>query len=240
MHTTPPDLQAKELSFFDELNPRSLVNLLPPAVAKQVRLLWSGEHGHLLGMSEYDLFKELRNQGRQPQAIDNMLRVKFWLEYDRCQGTGDIQMLMTHVIENTIGKESFYKYFLNDHRRLAWLLCPSVDYKAQMTEALSFGVMKLRQLFEETDWSASATPRGLERFMMAFRMLDERLNGTRVIPGRKPVADHQQQGPVMGEERSVVSEAVVDSVDKDIEEREARIQKLREKIASRDGHGGPG
>lgn len=233
MHTTPPDLQAKELSFFDEENPRSLIRLLPPAVAQQVRLLWKGDDGYLLGLSEYDLFKECRNKGRQPQAVDNMIRVKFWLEYDRCQATGDSQIFMTHVISRTIGKEAFYKYFLTDTKRLAWMLCPSTDYRVQMEEALSFGVQKLRQFFEETDWTDTSV-RGLERFLMAFRLLDERLNGARALPGKKPI-EHigkQVQGPVIGEERDKANEVVQDSIDKEIEERAERVRKLREKVAS--------
>lgn len=232
MHTAPPDIAAKELSFFDETNPRSVVNLLPPAVGLQVRRLWRSEDGYLLGLSEYDLFKELRNKGRQPQAVDNMLRVKFWLEYDRCQETGDPSMVMTHVTSRLIGRESFYKYFLTDPKRLAWMLCPSTDYRASMDEALSFGVLRIRKFFEDTDFEDLRGARDLSAFLAAFRMLDERLNGCKAVPGKRARTDSFMgaQGDVKPSERTMVNEAVAGDVDREIAEREERVAKLRMKI----------
>ncbi len=231
MEKTAPDQVVKGMTFFDESNPRSLISLLPPLIGKQVRLLWKSDDGYLLGLSEYDLFKELRRKGRQPQAVDNMLRVKFWLEYDKCQEMGLPFMVMSNVTARLMAKEMFHKYFLTDPKRLAWMLCPSTDYKASMEEALSFGVLKMRQLFEDTDFSGA---KDLGKFLSAFRLLDERLHGARTFPGKRAAAVGGQ-GPVEQGERDEVGEGIANTVEQEIQERELRVAKLRLKIEKQGG-----
>jgi hypothetical protein len=229
IHTIAPDFQAKQLSFFEENNPRSLVNLVPPSVARQLRLLNEGPDSMLLGLSEFDLWKELRTRNRLPQAVDNMLRVRFWLEYDRVQANGEDKMIMAYVLGRLIANETFYKFYIVDPRRLAWLCCPMVDYQSAMQECLSFGVMRIRQLFEDTDFNAKDGGRKFERFIMMFRMMDERLNGALKVTKHNRAPGDAAVGPVRDEERVDVEVAIASDIDEEIRIRRERIEKLREK-----------
>lgn len=150
MHNTGQRDRRHELVLSEPGNHRALEAILPSGFAQQIRLLYEGDLGFLMALSEKDLRKELRIRGFNPDKRDYILRNQFWQEYDSVQWTTGIvpQVNMSKVIRRAIPKEVFYKFYISDHLRLAWLLCPPQDYVDSM-EALAFHALdKMHEILE--------------------------------------------------------------------------------------------
>lgn len=147
MHTSIKFNSRRELVFFDETNRRSLVNLVPEAIAILIKKLWKSDDAYLLGMGETRLRGELIRRGKNPSVTDSRIRLQFWLEYDRAQDSDSKsipKMDMAYVIGRQISKESFYTHYLTDPCALAWVICPPVIYETSIEEALREATEKLR------------------------------------------------------------------------------------------------
>jgi hypothetical protein len=150
MHQTANVNRRKELTFLDAESQRSLVNLLPESFAKMLRHLWEGEHANLLSVSEHGLRKELRRRDRLPGPLDEELRFRFWHEFNRVQDEDDQRpkMEMHNVLGRAISKEQFYKFYITDPYRLAWLLCPPADYSAMVHANLMAIQYKISEIIQ--------------------------------------------------------------------------------------------
>jgi hypothetical protein len=172
---------APEIVMFDETNPRSLVNLLPEPVANHLRHFTSKNFPkrQLFTMSESELLTVLRRAEKTPTMIDDRVRIKFWIEYDRVQATNEVHMSMANVISNTISRELFYKYYIPRPERLAWMLCPPLDYVAQGEEALRFGINRLREMMEMPIHNKAGIlmPGAASAVLQIVKFLDERIYG---------------------------------------------------------------
>ena len=147
------------------------------------------------------------------------------MEYDRVQGTGDPLMNMSNIIGRTVSRETYYAWILGDPIRFSWQLCPPVDYEHAMREALQVGVMKLRHALETADFSTedNRSNRRLDKFLIVFRLLEERLNGFKVIPGRAPISKNVVVRP---EERGEVADVEYDSI-------ELKLKAAKERLAAK-------
>ena len=154
MHIPQKAHSRKELVLLDENNPRSLVRLVPEAMAKRIRDLWSGDNKGLLGLTEHCLRKALVRAGKRPTAADNRIRLQFWLEYDNVQGDYRDKtplMVMPRVLGFAMTKESFYSHYITDDHRLAWVICPPTDYVDTVQDVLMETTEKLREVVSELD-----------------------------------------------------------------------------------------
>lgn len=151
MHHTNQRDRRKELTFFDTQNSRALSALLPEPFARQIRNLWDGTDSELLGMSDVSLMRVLRKVGKVPTPLDHRLRMQFWFEYDRIQSEEfvDSKMNMSYVIGHAIAKESFYKFYITDPHRLAYMLCPPVEYVESLRAAITHSVFVLQEIMEQ-------------------------------------------------------------------------------------------
>lgn len=150
MHDSPPalaTLPATEISVSDEQNPRSVVNLVPPSVSERLKQ-HVFEHPELFDKDEHTLHKYLRAQERTPSPLDNRLRLKWWMEYDRVQARGEAQMNMVNVLAGLCSRELFYGHYLKNPNKCAWLLCPPTGYMVKAEEALEFGLEQLRDILD--------------------------------------------------------------------------------------------
>lgn len=150
MHLSNHYAHRKELVLVDRTNLRSLVNLLPEPFARQIENLWASEEG-LLGLNEISLLKELKRRDKAPSALEYKIRVKFWLEFDRVQTEcpKPEPMRMENITGNDFPKESFYRFYLTDPLRLAFLLSPVGEYAAMLDFVLTQSLGKLA-IFIET------------------------------------------------------------------------------------------
>lgn len=124
---------------------------MPEAFAKQMQILWDGEHAAtLLSMNEYQLVKELRRVNRPPCALDYKLRVKFWVEFERVQVEVPkmAKMNMLNILGLDYAKESFYRFYITDPYKLAFLLCPPTDYNKLIDIVLNVSTQKLLEVLD--------------------------------------------------------------------------------------------
>lgn len=135
-----------EVILWDDTDNGALINLVPDKVAERMReaLQKSPKYFEL---DEEALIKKLRDDKNTPTQTDHRLRLKFWIEYDRVKDGGHREMIMTNVIANVCSRELFYKHYLTQPGKVAWLMCPPVAY-IHKAQALYFGISQLRDLLE--------------------------------------------------------------------------------------------
>ena len=176
-----PDILDRNIYVWDTSNPKSVINLVPEKMRERMHeALWS--RGDLFELDEQDLFKRLRKDGIQPTATDNRVRLKFWVEYDRVHQHGYKSMVIDQIVSNVCSREYFDKFYLRRAEKVAWLLCPPVDYATKATEALAFGLEQMREVLEMNHWMANGKIdyKLLEAKIKVFKMLDDRLQGQAV------------------------------------------------------------
>lgn len=154
MHESNHLAHRQELVLLDLSNPRSIACLMPEAFAKQMQILWdSDEAPALLGVNEHQLLALLRRKKKSPSALDYKLRVKFWVEYERVQT--DIPKMAKMNMQNILGldfaKESFYRFYITDPYKLAFLLCPPMDYEKLIDVVLNVSTQKLLEILDSPE-----------------------------------------------------------------------------------------
>lgn len=127
--------------------PDSLISLLPPKVAAMI-LAALESHPHLFDKSETELFQYLRGEQATPTPSDNRLRIKFWIEYDRCRMRQERKLAINHVIAGICYQEYFYAHYLPNPFKLAWMVCMPTGYAVKTMESLEFGIDRMRSILE--------------------------------------------------------------------------------------------
>ncbi len=215
------EISSPELVILDKTHPRSLVNLLPDPV---VRALDGHLNNHLkkalFFKTENELFSALRSGEKTPTATDNRIRIKFWIEYDRVQSTNEPRLVMTNIIGNTISRELFYGHYIVRAERLAWMLCPPIDYAARGEEALCFAINRLREILEVPikNRQGQIIPGAAKVILDITKFLDERLYGaypTRAVTKRESAEWGSQNGKVK-KGLAVAAALVVEEETKDL------------------------
>lgn len=139
---TPPT------DMWDVGNPMSFMALVP-ARWRQGFEDAKFQAGELFELEERELYKKLKREGRAPSAIVNTIRLKLWMEYERCQSGEGRRIEIFKVLGETCRAVNFEKFILSKPERAAWLLCPPTSYKMKVEEALNFGLDKLREILDE-------------------------------------------------------------------------------------------
>lgn len=134
-----------DASIWDRADSRSVISLVPEGVAlkfeKAKELL-----PDLFSLDEQDLWKRLYGMERTPNATDNRLRLKFWMEYEYAASIDGAYINMARVAAGICTKDHLHNSYLKDAARVAWLLCLPVSYGVKVEEALEFGLDQLRDL----------------------------------------------------------------------------------------------
>lgn len=138
------------VTLWDASDPRSVVNLVPERVRERLQEALFEEEA-LFGMSEHELFKELKNRSTvgvsyAPNPTDNRLRLKFWMEYDYAQAYQLSRIDINRVVAGICTQEYFYKKYLQSPTKLAWFLCPPVSYEVKAKEALEYSLEQMRDI----------------------------------------------------------------------------------------------
>jgi hypothetical protein len=154
----------QEIVLFDTANPRSIVNIVPEALAVRIRVAWASAEKPLFGMSERKLRGELQRRGKSPTPTDERIRLQFWLEYERMQSEDERtpKFNIEYVIGFAMSKETFYQQYIIDNCALAWMLCPVVSYQSRLEEALTVTIEKVVAVVDQID------PSKLRRGDMSF------------------------------------------------------------------------
>lgn len=146
--TQTPEPGFRDVDLWERTQPRSVINLVPPAV--QAHLLEASiSRPELFLMNERDLWNYFKSEMMLPSATDNQIRLKFWLEYDSAQANMKF-MEMSSVYAGICSRQYFYGTFLARAEKVAWMLQPPVDYVTKLEEGLDFGLSQLRDILEHS------------------------------------------------------------------------------------------
>lgn len=172
------DGKSLDIIIWEDTEPRSVLNLVPSEVREKF-LKARSTMPDLFEMDEVTLGRELKKFRMAPTAIDNRIRLKFWLEYDQCQFEQNPSMNMSKVIMGLMSREGFYKNYLSMYTRVAWLLCPPTNYTVKTTEALEFGLEQMRDILEMDCGEGKKFNASLAKLKFEIvKMLDQRVHGS--------------------------------------------------------------
>lgn len=133
------------IDIWDRTNERSVINLLPPALASNI-IEASKQRPEFFQIEDERLLRRhLRENGTEPTPTDNRLRVAFWHEYERAQTLANPKMVISAIHAGVCSRQLFDRYMLRPEK-VAWILCPPASYTTIAEEALSFGLEQLRDI----------------------------------------------------------------------------------------------
>lgn len=197
--------------------------MVTPVVADRITSLGNGPHKYLVGLPEYELWKELGSLGKRPGPTEELVRCNFWSEYFRVKRKGEKRINFDSVTGTIMSRETFYKYFIINPFRLSWMLCPPKEYTELLAEIATFGLRQLREILEvPLDPSKPAFKTRADQRLAVNRLIGE-LTG-RVHITRKDVKRHAEQAMRVEEKVQAMTEL-------DLEEKRKSIQEKRKNIA---------
>lgn len=206
-------------------DPRSVINLVPPAVGEAM-LLAAKAKPDLFGVDERTLWNTLRLSNKCPSPTDNRLRLKFWDEYDRAQAELK-NIIISNVTPGVCSREYFTQNYLASPEKVAWLLCPPASYVVKMEEALAFGIEQLRDILElpTTSPSGRVDTKLAELKAKIVAMMDIRVKGAIT----QKIEQKSMNINVQTSDKQVANRALQGSME-DIEKRLRELKK-RDKVA---------
>jgi len=193
----PAVREQEAVVLFDLANPRSLINLLPPLIKERVsESLWDQEE--LFQLDEQALYKRLRDLSAPPSATDNRLRLKFWMEYEYCQMMQHQEIQVNRVIAGICTYEYFRKKYLQNPKKVAWMLCPPTGFMVKAQEALEFGVEEMRSILEIDHMPGGKINVQLARLKLSvFESLNAIVNGAPVQRSISATVGAKEAGKLM-------------------------------------------
>lgn len=173
---------SKDVIIDDVSHPRALINLVPEAM-KNAILRVPSEYRE---QSEPELLTTLAQRKFKPDATDHRLRFMFWKEYERAVTNGG-SMHMSYVYSGICSRDYFH-VVLQRKERVAWLLCPPIDYVIAAEEALVFGIEQLRDILslphtytrrnpQTKEWEATIDAKAAGVKVEIIKLLDQRVKG---------------------------------------------------------------
>lgn len=116
----------------------------------------------LFGMNEDELKAVLTGEskveglfGLRSLRMPNLLRIRFWTEYDRCKyrnrNLNDVihyHMSIKSVYAGVAYGLTFKNRYLRDPRTLAWILCPVQTYRERIMETLTYSQDEVRKILD--------------------------------------------------------------------------------------------
>lgn len=142
-----PDAPRGESDLFDSANPQAIINLVSPVLQDRMREALK-KRPDLFQLDERELYQKLLKEKFLPTPTDNRIRMKFWIEYDRCLGENIDHMTMANVYGNVCSKEFFNSTYVKRPEKIAWLLTAPASYQVITEEALIFGIDNMRDILE--------------------------------------------------------------------------------------------
>ena len=122
--------------------------------------------------------KIFRQENLRPSPTDNRLRISFWAEYDKAAAENR-QMRMSTVYAGVCSQAFFHNQYLENPSRVAWMLCPPVEYTLYAREALAYGLEKMRDILEmDIEVYGKVNVKLAELQAKIVKMLDDRVQGS--------------------------------------------------------------
>jgi hypothetical protein len=133
----------------------------------------------LFSLSERSLLTEMRHAGFEPSSTENLLRNKFWLEYDHATMGDYGKIRVTEVIRGICSFKFFRETFLANQYMVAFLMLPPINFKTKQEETLLFGLDKLRAVLDlpTTHPDGSININVVKAQMGVYQILERRVQG---------------------------------------------------------------
>lgn len=132
--------------YFDESNPRSLINLLPPKVKYFVKKI----PPELIKMTPGRLRARIgqRYPGNDTKQTLELLRIGFWEEYDRVQREKEGKMNLSKIYNGIVNPGYFIETICEQPAKLAYVLSPITEYLTRLNGVLDKATALLESALE--------------------------------------------------------------------------------------------
>lgn len=159
-------------SIFDEKNPCSVVNLVPPTMREAMQRCIK-EATYLTHATEAQIRANVK-----PDERDERLRLAFWDEYNYATSVG-APMRIAHVIKGICSVETFYQFYLPNNKKLAWIITPPKFYSQGMKYILHLGLDRLTEIMSAkvVDEDGRLDTRTAALILKTFQLVDLRVKG---------------------------------------------------------------
>lgn len=178
-------IDSREISIYDMENPNSILQMVKHSTPLSRAVIKADQV--LMLMDEGALRTKLA-----PSAIDNRLRLAFWMEVDKCLNSqGGHRFSEQMVYAGIVTKDVWDKKYLTNAKKMAWILTPVGNYESSMMEALETGVSQLRKILSAPlfDDAGKLDTKAAKLVVDVFKILDDRVRGT-VVQKHKIIHEH--------------------------------------------------
>lgn len=157
---------------------RSAISLLPDDIRFLIETQVS-RHKALFALSERPLVSKIESMGHIISATENLLRNKFWLEYDHTIMSGFERMRIDEVLRGVCSYKFFKETFLAAGHLVAYMLLPPINFKVKQEETLLHGLDRLRSILD----LPTRKPNGdvdmnvVKAQMSVYQILERRVQG---------------------------------------------------------------
>lgn len=222
--------EIEEIHVLEREYPRAVINLLPEEMANKIAE-HANKHPEWFNVPEGELRTLLRQYQEKPSRIDNVLRMKFWLEYDRVLSFGLKKMHLPNVTAGAVVHRYFTSWYPKSASRMAWMLCPPLNYLTGLEEMHYSNLETLSELTSlpvvdahgEVDYKLATLKINL------FKAIDERLHGS-------VIQRHQIDQRIQQRVEAVPGPTIKDIVGRiegdNVEALEARLKQLEVCVAN--------
>ncbi len=164
------DTSRKEIVFWEQGNPNCVVNLLTPRLKKAAMNI----PGHLLGMSADTLRKKIK-----ANSMDEQLRVSFWEEYFVASDNNQ-RMRIEAIYPRVCVREYFYKHFVDNPARFAYMMHPPPEYMLQMKSLLQLGLRRFEEILQMpiTNEKGVVNSKLVAEIVRIVMLVDNRVKGS--------------------------------------------------------------
>lgn len=159
-------------SIFDENNPCSVINLVPPTMREAMRRCVK-ELTYITHASEAQI-----RLYAEPDERDERLRLAFWDEYNYATSVG-APIRINQVIKGVCSVETFYQFYLPNNKKLAWIITPPKFYSQGMKYILHLGLDRLTEIMQSkvVDEDGKLDVRSAALILKTFQLVDLRVKG---------------------------------------------------------------
>lgn len=169
----PTEVPDRPYSIRDERDQFSLIHFLSPKLKELVMIL---PEEYLMN-SEAELRLECK-----PTPTDYALRVSFWREFEKMMWRGSGRIVCAGVFGGICSELYFYKKFIRNEAKLAWMVRPMQVYQKEMEAILYRGTERLWELMEIPIKNGKGVidPKKAEILLKTITQVENRVKGMAV------------------------------------------------------------
>lgn len=167
-HKDQLDVTRREIIFWEDRNPRSVINLVSDRLQELMRQLPQS----LLAMSEKEIRRKL-----DPGWTEEQLRIAFWDEYFLTVDNNCKKMRIEAVYARVCAKDIFYDKIKNP-LTLAYMCKPPQDYIYQMRSLLNIGLERFAEILNlPLEVNGRVDTRLITEIVKIVSIVDNRVKG---------------------------------------------------------------